>query len=66
MLWGGMDEAFDLEMMRRAMAQAQAKTLQAHEAYLAFSEGVFKTLSEAVQTQLELVGRAARGGQAGR
>jgi len=24
MLWGGMDEAFDLEMMRRAMAQAQA------------------------------------------
>jgi tRNA(adenine34) deaminase len=24
MLWGGMDEAFDLDMMRRAMAQAQA------------------------------------------
>ena len=24
MLWGGMDEAFDLEIMRRAMAQAQA------------------------------------------
>lgn len=24
MLWGGMDEAFDLEMMRRAMALAQA------------------------------------------
>lgn len=24
MLWGGMDEGFDLEMMRRAMAQAQA------------------------------------------
>lgn len=24
MLWGGMDEAFDLEMMQRAMAQAQA------------------------------------------
>lgn len=24
MLWGGMDEAFDLEMMRRAMAQAHA------------------------------------------
>jgi tRNA(adenine34) deaminase len=24
MLWGGMDEAFDREMMRRAMAQAQA------------------------------------------
>ena len=24
MLWGGMDEAFDLEMMRHAMAQAQA------------------------------------------
>ncbi len=24
MLWGGMDAAFDLEMMRRAMAQAQA------------------------------------------
>ena len=24
MLWGGMDEAFDLEMMRRAMTQAQA------------------------------------------
>jgi tRNA(adenine34) deaminase len=24
MLWGGMDEAFDLDMMRRAMVQAQA------------------------------------------
>lgn len=24
MLWGGMDEGFDLEMMRRAMGQAQA------------------------------------------
>jgi tRNA(adenine34) deaminase len=24
MLWGGMNDAFDLEMMRRAMAQAQA------------------------------------------
>ena len=57
-----MDSAapFEAELLT-AMAQAQAKTLQAHEAYLAFSEGVFKTLSEAVQTQLELVGRAARG-----
>ena len=43
------------------MTQAQATTLQAHEAYLAFSEGVFKTLSEAVQTQLDLVARAAGG-----
>ena len=44
------------------MAQAQATTLQAHEAYLAFSQGVFKSLSEAVQTQLDLVARAANGG----
>jgi len=53
-------DLFEAELLT-AMAQAQATTLQAHEAYLAFSEGVFKTLSEAVQTQLDLVARAARG-----
>ena len=56
-------DPFEAELLT-AMAQAQATTLQAHEAYLAFSEGVFKTLSEAVQTQLDLVGRAA-GGEGG-
>jgi len=50
-------DPFEAELLI-AMAQAQATTLQAHEAYLAFSEGVFKTLSEAVQTQLDLVARA--------
>ena len=53
-------DSFETELLT-AMAQAQATTLQAHETYLAFSEGVFKTLSEAVQTQLELVEQAARG-----
>jgi len=53
-------DPFEAELLT-AMAQAQATTLQAHEAYLAFSEGVFKTLSEAVQTQLDLVARAAGG-----
>lgn len=53
-------DPFEAELLA-AMAQAQAATLQAHEAYLAFSEGVFKTLSEAVQTQLDLVARAANG-----
>ncbi|MFA6544112.1 MAG: beta-ketoacyl synthase N-terminal-like domain-containing protein, partial [Limisphaerales bacterium] len=53
-------DPFEAELLT-AMAQAQATTLQAHEAYLAFSEGVFKTLSEAVQTQLDLVARAASG-----
>ncbi|MFM8470097.1 MAG: beta-ketoacyl synthase N-terminal-like domain-containing protein, partial [Limisphaerales bacterium] len=53
-------DSFEAELLT-AMAQAQATTLQAHEAYLAFSEGVFKTLSEAVQTQLDLVARAAGG-----
>jgi acyl transferase domain-containing protein/3-hydroxymyristoyl/3-hydroxydecanoyl-(acyl carrier protein) dehydratase len=54
------NDPFEAELLT-AMAQAQATTLQAHEAYLAFSEGVFKTLSEAVQTQLDLVARAAKG-----
>ncbi|NBU09302.1 MAG: type I polyketide synthase, partial [Proteobacteria bacterium] len=53
-------DPFEVELLT-AMAQAQATTLQAHEAYLAFSEGVFKTLSEAVQTQLDLVARATSG-----
>ena len=53
-------DPFEAELLT-AMAQAQATTLQAHETYLAFSEGVFKTLSEAVQTQLDLVARAAGG-----
>ena len=53
-------DPFEAELLT-AMTQAQATTLQAHEAYLAFSEGVFKTLSEAVQTQLDLVARAAGG-----
>jgi acyl transferase domain-containing protein/3-hydroxymyristoyl/3-hydroxydecanoyl-(acyl carrier protein) dehydratase len=53
-------DPFEAELLT-AMAQAQATTLQAHEAYLAFSEGVFKTLSESVQTQLDLVARAANG-----
>jgi len=54
------NDPFEAELLT-AMAQAQATTLQAHEAYLAFSEGVFKTLSEAVQTQLDLVARATNG-----
>ena len=53
-------DPFEVELLT-AMAQAQATTLQAHETFLAFSEGVFKTLSEAVQTQLDLVGQAASG-----
>ncbi|MBM3870809.1 MAG: type I polyketide synthase, partial [Verrucomicrobia bacterium] len=53
-------DPFEAELLT-AMAQAQAQTLQAHEAYLAFSAGVFRTLSEAVQTQLDLVARAANG-----
>ena len=48
-------DPFEAELLT---AMAQATTLQAHEAYLAFSEGVFKTLSEAVQAQLDLVARA--------
>ncbi len=54
------EDPFEAELLT-AMAQAQATTLQAHEAYLAFSQGVFKSLSEAVQTQLDLVARAANG-----
>jgi PfaB family protein len=53
-------DPFEAEFLT-AMAQVQATTLQAHEAYLAFSEGVFKTLSEAVQTQLDLLARATNG-----
>ena len=53
-------DPFESELLT-AMAQAQATTLQAHEAYLAFSQGVFKSLSEAVQTQLDLVARTASG-----
>lgn len=54
---GVVADLFEAELLT-AMAQAQARTLQAHEAYLAFSDGVFRTLSETVQTQLDLVARA--------
>ena len=47
-------DSFETELLT-AMAQAQATTLQAHAAYLAFSEGVFESLSRAVQTQFDLI-----------
>jgi acyl transferase domain-containing protein/3-hydroxymyristoyl/3-hydroxydecanoyl-(acyl carrier protein) dehydratase len=50
-------DPFEVDLLA-AMTQAQATTLKAHEAYLAFSQGVHKTLSEAVQTQLKLIARA--------
>ena len=56
-------DSFEAELLT-AMARSQTMTWQAHEAYLAFSQGVFKSLSEAVQTQLELVGRSRNGRQA--
>lgn len=44
-----------------AMEQSQAAMLKAHQAYLAFSQGVSESLSKAVQTQLDLLKRAMHG-----
>lgn len=44
-----------------AMEQSQAAMLKAHQAYLAFSQGVSESLSKAVQTQLDLLKRAMSG-----
>jgi len=43
------------QLLFQAMADAQAATLKAHEVYQAFSQGVARTLSDAVATQLRVI-----------
>jgi acyl transferase domain-containing protein/3-hydroxymyristoyl/3-hydroxydecanoyl-(acyl carrier protein) dehydratase len=47
------------------MAAAQAAVVNAHQAYLSFSQGVAQTLAQTVQTQMELIAGGAPGSDVG-
>ena len=59
-LAGPMDP-FEADLFK-SMAATQAATLDAHQAYLGFSQGLFATLSKTVESQLGLISSLAAGG----
>ena len=48
------DDPFEAQLLKR-MAECQVTTLEAHQAYLNFSQGLFTTLANTVQTQFDLL-----------